>query len=70
MSKYLILFAAVGMLAMAGCSHDRKGEAKAYSAGCVDGINAVLANFGLQPKADAIQQHCDQAAQEFLKNSK
>ena len=69
MYKSLMLLAVV-MFALVGCNSNRDAEAKAYAAGCAGGIEVVLASMGAQADPQKVAEHCNQAAQDYLKNNK
>jgi hypothetical protein len=68
MSKYLFA-AVVGTLLLAGCS-SKESERKAFEAGCSQGIVDVLSSLGAGPNQPVIDEHCKQAAEEYLKGAK
>ena len=70
MAMYKDVMLLLAMVLVVGCSKNRLTEQKAYAAGCADGIGIVLQSLGAQPNPEKVAEHCNQAAQEFLKNNK
>jgi hypothetical protein len=56
--KYVVLALTIA-LALVGCS---KAREDAYVAGCKAGITEVVTSQGYQPKEDAIEKFCQDAA--------
>ena len=70
MAMYKVVMLLLAMVLVVGCSKNRLPEQKAYAAGCADGIGAVLGSLGAQPDPQKVAEHCNQAAQDYLKNNK
>jgi hypothetical protein len=66
MFKYLMLFVVLAGLTVS-CNKDRSAEAKAYAAGCSEGINTLLASVGAGANQEAIDKHCAETAAAYVK---
>jgi hypothetical protein len=66
MFKYSMLI--VAMLVLSSCNSSRSLEAKAYSAGCSDAVEASIAVFGFKMDKETIVELCNKEGQRYIGN--